>query len=66
MVDAERALTLKVNARLAADYRIAYERAFGRHGAKRRALADFIAGFVKDRLAEEIKFAQTQARQGSQ
>jgi hypothetical protein len=66
MADAEKTLTVKVNARLAVDYRIAYERAFGRHGAKRQALSDFIAGFVEDRLAEEIEFAQSEVRQESQ
>ncbi|HZL34798.1 MAG TPA: hypothetical protein VFC78_05770 [Tepidisphaeraceae bacterium] len=58
MPDKAKLLTVKIDAKLAADYRTAYERAFPRREAGRESLADFIAGFVEDRLAEEIEFVQ--------
>ncbi|MGD1278702.1 MAG: hypothetical protein ABR964_15930 [Tepidisphaeraceae bacterium] len=64
MHDRARLLTVKIDARLAADYRIAHERAFGQHEVKRRSLSNFIAGFVEDRLAEEIEFAQDETPRG--
>jgi hypothetical protein len=54
-------LTVAVDARLADDYREAYTRAFGRTLASHQSLSEFIAGFVEDRLIEEIKFARAEA-----
>lgn len=54
-------LPVNVDARLAGEYRVAYERAFGGPEGKRQPLADFIAGFVEDRLREEIEFAESEA-----
>jgi hypothetical protein len=51
MPDKAQRLTVKIHARLAADYRLAYDRAFGQQNVKRRSLSNFIARFVEDRLS---------------
>ena len=62
---ADRLLAVRIDARLAADYKTAYERAFPHNETKRKSLADFIAGFVEDRLVEEIEFVQVEFARGS-
>ena len=62
MSDKTKLLTIKIDAHLAADYRTAYERAFTSNEAKQKSLADFVAGFVEDRLAEEIEFVHGETR----
>lgn len=62
MPDKAEVIAIKIDAQLAADYRTAYERAFPRGTAKRESLAEFIAGFVEDRLAEEIEFVREEMR----
>lgn len=51
-------LTIKITSALAAEYRKAYRRAFGSHDEIKQTLEEFIAGFVEDRLAEEIEFLE--------
>ncbi len=54
-------ITIKIDAALAADYRTACIRAFGASAAGKKPLDEFITGFVEDRLAEEIAFAEDEA-----
>lgn len=51
-------LTIKIDAGLAAEYRDAYLCTFGTRSDKTKTLADFIVGFVEDRLAEEVAFIE--------
>jgi hypothetical protein len=46
-----------IDTRLATAYRKAYLAAFGSSHSSKKPLKEFIAGFVEDRLAEEIEFA---------
>jgi hypothetical protein len=49
-------LTVVVIARRVAEYRKAYQQAFG--GANdRRSLEEFLADFIEDRISEEVRFA---------
>jgi len=52
-------LRVAVNARLAAEYRKAYQKAFGGPN-DRRSLEEFLADFIEDRISEEIKFARAE------
>ncbi len=54
-------LTIKIDADLAKQYRAAYVRAFGTAADLKKPIEDFIAGFVEDRLAEEIAFVEEEA-----
>jgi hypothetical protein len=58
-----RTLTVEIDASLAAAYKEAYDRAraFGSEVTRQQPLDDFIAGFVEDRLAEELAFAEDEA-----
>lgn len=49
-------LTIKVDPNLAAAYRDAYIRTLGSRVEIKQTLDEFIAGFVEDRLTEEIAF----------
>lgn len=49
-------LTIKVDSDLATAYRDAYRRALSSRVEIKQTLDEFIAGFVEDRLAEEIAF----------
>lgn len=49
-------LTIKIDHVLAAEYRDAYRRALGSNNEVELALDEFVAGFVEDRLSEEIAF----------
>lgn len=49
-------LTIKIDSALATEYRDAYRRALGSCDEIKQTLDEFIAGFVEDRLAEEIAF----------
>ena len=49
-------LTIKIDSDLATEYRDAYRRALSSRDEIKQTLDEFIAGFVKDRLAEEIAF----------
>lgn len=60
MASEETTITVKVNAVLAATYWSVYDRAFGCQGTEHQDLADFIAGFVEDRLADEIEFTESE------
>ena len=62
MPDKTKLLTIRIDAQLAADYRTAYEHAFPSNEAKRKSLAEFIAGFAEDRLSEEIEFVHDEMR----
>lgn len=57
-------LTIKIDAALAAEYRTAYRRAFGTRDDAKKTLEEFIAGFVEDRLAEEIAFVEAETASG--
>lgn len=59
--DPRRTVTVEIDARLAAEYKTAYALAFGAEAVRNQSLSTFIAGFVEDRLAEEIAFARTEA-----
>lgn len=49
-------LTIKIDSVLATEYRDAYHRALDSRNEIKQTLDEFIAGFVEDRLAEEIAF----------
>lgn len=57
-------LIVKIDAALAAEYRDAYLRAFGARDSSTKSLQEFIAGFVEDRLAEEIAFVEEETASG--
>ena len=54
-------MSVEIDARLAAQYKAAYARAFGGETVRKQSLGTFIAGFVEDRLAEEIAFARSES-----
>ncbi|MGD0139124.1 MAG: hypothetical protein ABSD28_09620 [Tepidisphaeraceae bacterium] len=56
----EKLLTVTIDASLATAYRKAYLQAFGEPDAESESLQEFIAGFVEDRLTEEIEFAKAE------
>ena len=49
-------LTIKIDSDLATAYRDAYRRALSSRVEIKQTLDEFIAGFVEDRLTEEIAF----------
>ena len=51
-------ITIKIDSVLAAKYKDVYRCALGSHNATKQTLNKFIAGFVEDRLAEEIAFLE--------
>jgi len=57
-------LTVTIKAELAFEYRDAYQEAFGGNN-EARSLERFIAGFIEDRLTEEIEFARYEAPRNS-
>jgi hypothetical protein len=61
MPNQKRTLVVEIRKDLAAEYRAAYVRAFGRNRYDRASLAKFMAGFVEDRLCEEIDFLEEEA-----
>jgi hypothetical protein len=58
----KRTLQIEIDASLATRYRSAYKRAFGSDNDSKQGLEEFMAGFVEDRLAEELEFAEDEAR----
>ena len=48
---------------LAAAYRKAYDEAFRNRDTKSKSLQKFIAGFVEDRLVEELEFVEDELAQ---
>jgi hypothetical protein len=61
---ARQKLKVEIDRGLAAVYKSAYERLIGSTGARRKPLADFVVGFVEDRLQEEIAFLEKEFIQG--
>jgi hypothetical protein len=59
-------LTIKIDAALAAEYAKGYLRAFGTAEEAKKSLEEFIAGFVEDRLCEEIAFVEEEVSTNSQ
>ena len=49
-------ITIKIDSALATKYKSAYLRALGSRHDTKRTIDKFIAGFVEDRLVEEIAF----------
>jgi hypothetical protein len=66
MREKAKTLSLKIDARLAAQYRAAYAHAFGDDDTRDEPLAIFIAGFLEDRLREETEFALSETPRKSQ
>ena len=54
-------LKIKVDAQLSIAYRDAYERTLSFKEKKPKPINNFMAGFVEDRLLEEIKFLKRHA-----
>jgi hypothetical protein len=61
MTKKEKTITITIDARLATAYRKSYEQAFGSPGTKGKSLQEFIAGFVEDRLVDEMEFTRSEA-----
>lgn len=51
-------LTIEIDLNLATAYRDAYKQTFSSRVKTKQTLDKFIAGFVEDRLAEEITFLE--------
>lgn len=58
-------LTIKINSDLAIEYRNAYRHALSSRDEIKQSLDEFIAGFVEDRLAEEIAFFEKEIASNS-
>jgi hypothetical protein len=57
-------LAVKIDSHLAVAFEAVYARTIRQKGRKREPLAKFIAGFVEDRLVEEITFLDGEATHG--
>jgi hypothetical protein len=60
-----RLLRVTINAKLAAEYKEAYEEAFSGRDAESQTLEKFIGGFIEDRLVEETRFARAEVPRNS-
>jgi hypothetical protein len=57
-------LTVEIDSELAAEYKAAYVHTIGPSARKGESLAKFIAGFLEDRLGEEIDFLRGEPTDG--